>query len=181
MVYHFVILSDEVEDFRREIDIDASATFMDLQDIILKTCNYKKDQMTSFFICAGDWSKDYEITMVDMNDNDPALPATKVMERTHLDDTFGKEAGAKLMFLFDPMCERYLYMQLKSLEEKRHVMQPEVTLTKGKAPKQIEDFDKLVGGIDEDMYGSDDFDPDEMDADGYQSLDDIEGIESGDY
>ena len=41
MVYHFVILSDEVDDFRREIDIDAEATFLDFHNAIIKTCKYK--------------------------------------------------------------------------------------------------------------------------------------------
>ena len=41
MIYHFVVLSDEVDNFRREIDIDAEATFQELNDLLLKTCAYK--------------------------------------------------------------------------------------------------------------------------------------------
>lgn len=185
MVYHFAILSDEVEDFRREIDIDAEATFRELHDALLKTCEYKADQMTSFFLCADDWSKDMEITMVDMFEGETRTDEfgrgareTRVMDRTHLDDVLSTEPGDKLMFLFDPMCERHLYMQVKAVEAKRHLVVPVVTLSQGKAPKQTEDIDKLVRGLDEEaagMYGDDDWDPSEIDAEGYQSLDDIEG------
>ena len=90
MVYHFVILSDEVEDFRREIDIDAEATFLDLHNTIIKSCNYKNDEMTSFFICDSDWTKLTEITMVDMNE-DPTRDSGPIMEKTHLDDLIQKE------------------------------------------------------------------------------------------
>ena len=51
MVYKFRLLSDEVEDFRRDIEIDSDATFLDLHKAILESVNYPDDQMTSFFIC----------------------------------------------------------------------------------------------------------------------------------
>ena len=51
MVYKFRLLSDEVEDFRRDIEIDSDATFMELHEAILKSAGYPDDQMTSFFIC----------------------------------------------------------------------------------------------------------------------------------
>lgn len=57
MVYKFRIISDEVDDFLREIKIDSEASFYDLHEAILKCCKYKDDQMTSFFICDDDWEK----------------------------------------------------------------------------------------------------------------------------
>ena len=55
MIYRFTIISDEVDDFIREIKIDSEATFFDLHEAILKAAGYKDDQMTSFFICDDDW------------------------------------------------------------------------------------------------------------------------------
>lgn len=57
MVYKFRIISDEVDDFLREIKIDSEASFYDLHEAILKCTGYKDDQMTSFFICDEDWEK----------------------------------------------------------------------------------------------------------------------------
>ena len=57
MVYRFTIISDEIEDFRREIKIDSEATFHDLHEAILNSCGYSDDQMTSFFICDESWAK----------------------------------------------------------------------------------------------------------------------------
>jgi hypothetical protein len=171
MVFHFVILSDEVDDFRREISIDAEATFLDLQNVLLKSCNYKADQMTSFYICESDWSKKTEITMVEMND-DPNTESW-IMEKTHLDDLL-KEEKTKMLFLFDTMCERFLYMQLKTVEDGVHLKAPAVTLSKGKAPEQLKNIDDIaIDDVTGDMYGSEDYDPEEMDSEGYQDLDEM--------
>ena len=178
MVFHFVILSDEVDDFRREINIDAEATFQELNDLLLKTCGYKKDLMTSFFVCDEDWEKLQEITAMDMNE-DPEQEGAPLMEHTHLSDIISSEAAlnkAKLLFEFDTMCERYLYMQLKETQDHAHLLKPEITLEKGKAPKQEGDIDSLFKDLDtSDMYGEDDFNEDELDLEGYQDLEDMEG------
>ena len=63
MVYRFTIISDEVENFIREIKIDSEATFFDLHAAILKSVGYKDDQMTSFFLCDEDWEKEKEVTL----------------------------------------------------------------------------------------------------------------------
>ena len=66
MVYKFLIISDEVDDFKRVIRIDSDATFKELNDAILDSVGYNHDQMTSFFICESDWEKLTEITLFDM-------------------------------------------------------------------------------------------------------------------
>lgn len=181
MIYHYVVLSDEVDDFRREIDIDAESTFQELNDILLKTCAYKKDLMTFFFVCDENWEKVQEIAAVDMKD-DSGKEAAPLMEHTHLIDVISEELAknkTKLLFEFDTMCERYLYMQLKDVRDHEHLLKPVITLEKGKAPKQEGDIDAMFKDLDtSDMYGEDSFNEDEFDMDGYQDLDDIE---SGGY
>lgn len=179
MVYKFVVLSDEVDDFRREIEIDAECTFLDLNNILLKTCKYKSDLMTAFYICDDFWDKQQEVTMVDMNDDPKAAPAP-LMEKTHIIDLLPKEAASKqgkILFLFDTMCDRYLYMQVREVVEHAHQLQPVVSLEKGKAPNQEGDIDAMFKGLSEEanaMYGDEDYDMDEIDLEGYQDLDDIE-------
>ena len=64
MIYRFTIISDEVDDFVREIQIDPEATFYDFHEAILKSVGYANDQMTSFFICDDDWEKEKEENLV---------------------------------------------------------------------------------------------------------------------
>ena len=66
MIYKFLLVSDEVDNFKREICIDSDAKFIDLHDAILDSVGYTKDQMTSFFICDDDWEKKTEVTLMDM-------------------------------------------------------------------------------------------------------------------
>ena len=69
MIYRFTIISDEVDNFIREIQIDPEATFYDLHEAILKSTGYTNDQMTSFFLCDDDWEKEKEVTLEEMDDN----------------------------------------------------------------------------------------------------------------
>ena len=110
MVYKFVIISDEVEDFKRVIKIDSDATFKELNDAILDSVGYTNDQMTSFFICESDWEKITEITLFDMgkeSDEDIWL-----MESTRLSDLVEDE-GQRMMFVFDYLTDRAFFMELR--------------------------------------------------------------------
>ena len=40
MLFRFLILSDEADDFKREIKIDSESTFLDLQNAILDSSSY---------------------------------------------------------------------------------------------------------------------------------------------
>ena len=51
MIYKFTMVSDEVDDFMRDIMIDSEASFFDFHEAILNSVNYTKDLMTSFFLC----------------------------------------------------------------------------------------------------------------------------------
>ena len=51
MLFRFLILSDEADDFKREIKIDSESTFLDLQNAILDSVGYTKDQMIDVALC----------------------------------------------------------------------------------------------------------------------------------
>ena len=107
MIYKFRIVSDEVDNFKREIAIDADDTFLRLRNAILDSVGYSKDQMDSFFICDDDWSKQKEITLVEMDtDSDQDI---WLMEDTQLSELIEDE-GQKLIFVFDYMTDRAFFM-----------------------------------------------------------------------
>ena len=104
MLFRFLILSDEADDFKREIKIDSESTFLDLQNAILDSVGYTKDQMTSFFICDDDWSKKTEITLVEMDTS--SEEDSYVMADTQLEEIVGRRAP-KTTFrfrLYDRTC-----------------------------------------------------------------------------
>lgn len=104
MVFRFLILSDEVDDFKREIKIDSEATFLDLYNAIMDSVGYTKDQMCSFFICDDDWSKNTEITLVEMDTTSEV--DNYIMEDTRLEELLGRRASevAFRLRLYDRTC-----------------------------------------------------------------------------
>ena len=112
MIYRFNIVSDEVNNFKRVIEIDSDATFFDLRNAILDSVDYTKDQMDSFFICDDDWSKRIEITLTDMGtDSDVDV---YLMEDTKLSDLI-EEDDQKLLYVFDYLTERAFFMEMKEI------------------------------------------------------------------
>ena len=45
MIYKFVIVSDEADNFKLQIAIDSTATFMQLRNVILDSAGYGKDRV----------------------------------------------------------------------------------------------------------------------------------------
>ncbi|MDF9831003.1 hypothetical protein [Parabacteroides sp. PF5-6] len=175
MVFRFLILSDEVDDFKREIKIDAEATFLDLHNTLLDSVNYTKDELTSFFICDDDWSKKTEITRVEMDPN-PEVD-TYIMEETRLEELLEDERQ-KMLFVFELMTERAFFMELREIIPGQDIAEPVVSKAIGEAPAQqmnFEEFDaKLTTTtIGEEFYGDSEYDLDELDESGFEGLDSI--------
>ena len=155
MIYRFTIISDEVDDFVREIQIDPEATFYDFHEAILKSAGYTNDQMTSFFICDDDWEKEKEITLEEMDDN-PEMDSW-VMKETQLSELVEDEKQ-KLLYVFDYMTERCFFIELSEIITGKEMKGAKCTKKAGEAPKQTIDFEEMAaaGGsldLDENFYG----------------------------
>ncbi|WP_455497144.1 IS1096 element passenger TnpR family protein [Coprobacter sp.] len=175
MIFKFLILSDEVDDFAREISIDSEATFLELNDAILESVNYTKDQMTSFFICEDDWEKKTEITLMEMDTN--FEDDSWVMAETRLSELLEDEKQ-RLIFVFDNMTERSFFMELREIIPGKNLDKAVCSKSLGSAPAQLMTFDELDKtpgstdiGLGENFYGDESFDPSELDDEGYNDLD----------
>ncbi|MDR0347942.1 MAG: plasmid pRiA4b ORF-3 family protein [Tannerella sp.] len=167
MVYRFLILSDEADNFKREIKISSAATFFDLHKAILETTNFKPDEMYSFFICDDDWSRKTEITRFDMNASSEV--DTYLMEKTSLDELLEDE-NQKLLYVFDYMLERALFMELSEIIPGQTLDKPVCIMEVGNPPTQAISMDELdkrtdTVAVGEDFYGDSDFNEDEFDTD----------------
>ena len=147
MIYRFTLISDEVDDFVREIQIDPEATFYDFHEAIVKSVGYTNDQMTSFFICDDDWEKEKEITLEEMDDN-PEMDSW-VMKDTTISELIEDEKQ-KLLYVFDYMTERCFFIELSEI----------ITGKEMKANSGSLD-------LDENFYGDQDFDLEEFDQEGF--------------
>lgn len=170
MVYKFKLVSDEVSNFSREIEIDSENTFLQFRNVILDSVGYSKDQLDSFFICDEDWTPHEEITLEDMgSDSDQDV---WLMADTPLSE-FIEDEGQNVSFMFDYMTERCFFMELKEIIPGRNLSEPLCTLQRGKAPAQEIDINESEKAIDKasvavkedldiDFYGDDAFNEDEL-------------------
>lgn len=176
MIYRFTIISDEVDEFVREIQIDPEATFFDFHQAILSSVDYKGDQMTSFFLCDDDWEKEQEITLEEMDVN----PETDswVMKDTSLSELIEDEKQ-KLLYVFDYLTERCFFIELSEMITGKDIKTPTCTRKEGTPPPQLIDIEEVAAGVSgtdlgENFYGDEDFDLDDFDMDGF----DVDGAAS---
>lgn len=176
MIYKIAFSCDEGDGFRRVFEADSEATFLELHEAILKSVNYPDDQMTSFFMCNDHWEKEQEVTLVEMDSNFEY--DNMVMNETRLSDLI-EEQGQRLIYIFDPMFERYFFGSLKEILPGT-MNGVECVEKKGTVPPQLKDVDNLDAilgkdgkgdlGLDEDFYGDSQFDMEDLDSEGFQDL-----------
>ena len=171
MIYRFTIISDEVDDFIREIQIDPDATFFDFHKAILKSVGYKDNQMTSFFICDDDWEKEKEITLEEMDDNPET--DTWIMKDTRINE-FVEDEKQKLLYVFDYLTDRCFFIELTEIITGKNIKGARCTKQVGEPPKQTIDFEEIESkqntnefDLDENFYGDQEFDVGEFDQDGF--------------
>ena len=138
MIYQITFSCEEGENFRRVFEADGESTFFDLHKAILESVNYPDDQMTSFFMCNDRWEKEQEVTLIPMDSNFEY--DNMVMDSTRLSDLL-EEQGQRLIYIFDPMFERYFFGSLKAILP-----------------------------ADEDFYGDSQYDEGDIDMEGFQDL-----------
>lgn len=179
MVFNFRIVSDEVSQFKREIQIDANATFLDLRNAICDAVGYRKNEMSSFFLCDENWEKEKEITLEDMGTD--SSEDAYIMDECILADYIDDE-GQHLIFTFDYLNDRSFFIEMKNMLTGRDLFEPLCTLSLGTPPPQelpiattptaakntgkeatLDDFTDQL--LDDEGY-----DPDELDMDGFSEM-----------
>ena len=185
MVYRFTIISDEVDNFLREIQIDPDATFLDFHKAILESVGYHEGELASFFVCDDEWNKDIEVTLEEMDTD--ADTDSYIMADTRIGKLVDEDTYQKLIYVFDYMTDRCFFIKLMEVITGKNLDQAVCTKSRGEAPAQTMDFDemekKLTAGSDdlgEDFYGDQGYNTDEIDAEGYEGLDGIVGGDSYD-
>ena len=179
MVYRFTIISDEVDGFMREIKVDADATFLELHKLILQSCGYEDNQLTSFTICENGWEKGQEITLeaLDTDVDEDSF----VMAETPLSE-FLEDEKQHLLYTFDPLADRVFFIELSEIITGKTLEQGKVTRSLGNPPVQALDFDEMFARNpiidtssimdDDDLFG-DEIDNDEIDLEGFSISDEF--------
>lgn len=185
MIYRFVIISDEADNFRLQIAIDSTATFMDLRNIILESTGYSKEQMDSFYVCDDEWNKEKEVTCMDMGtETDEDI---WIMDDTHLDELLDEE-GQRMKFVFDYMTERFFKVKLKEMVPGKSLHDPLCESKAGTPPAESVDITEFITipkipdasnieAIDKsEFYGDEEYNEDEI-----ADFEEMDGLDSDNY
>lgn len=134
MIYHFVILSPEDEEFCREVLVDADHTFEQLHNCIQDSVNYDKGQLASFFMLNENWEKEQEITLMPMDQlgEEPLL----LMADTRISDLI-QEKKQRLHYVFDYFGNRGFFIELLNIGANRNLADAKCVNSVGNPPEQI--------------------------------------------
>jgi hypothetical protein len=175
MIYLFRIISDESQDFYRDLVIDGSDTFLDFHKSLQQDLEYDPTLLASFIITNDRWEKQQEITLIDMM-QDPAIPMV-TMDQVTLDDYITEE-NQRMIYVYDFFSERAFFIELL---EKTELTSPRETPFighgEGNPPPQValdllmDDADEFDGYSDEENeYDEEDLRLDDMDLDLFDDI-----------
>lgn len=133
MVFKFKIISDKVENFALHIDADAKNTFFELHEAIQDECKYDPSEIVTFFLADEEWDKGLEITM--FPNRSLKQNSTVTMKNALLGD-YLKQKEDKLIYIFDVINQKSLYIELNEIVMENKLNSPVVTYNKGLAPLQ---------------------------------------------
>ena len=133
MVFRFRIISDKVENFVLYIDADSESTFFELHEAIQFACKFDSFELSTFFLADEEWDRGLEIRM--FKDRRTVEPAAPLMKNTRLRD-FLKEKEDKLVYLYDIISQKSLYIELNELIMENKLNMPIVNFSKGSTSAQ---------------------------------------------
>ncbi|MBN2743941.1 MAG: hypothetical protein JXR39_08610 [Marinilabiliaceae bacterium] len=169
MIYTLRIISNESDDFIREVTIDGEDNFLTLHNFLQQEMNYDPSMMASFFTTDEGWNKETEITLMDMMDGEN--PDIRVMDQCVIAD-YVHSNKQRFLYVFDFFAERAFFMEICNIQN-GSIPAPQIIKSEGDAPEQImpdlmadngdpdsdlldvedeaDDFFKYEEGIDEDV------------------------------
>ncbi|NEW81342.1 MAG: hypothetical protein GZ094_03110 [Mariniphaga sp.] len=133
MVFKLKIISDRVENFALHIDADAKNTFFELHEAIQDECKYDPSELATFFLADEEWDKGIEIPM--FGNKSLKINSLVNMKNAILND-YLKEKEDKLIYVFDVINQKSLYIELNEIVMENKLNTPVVTFNRGLAPLQ---------------------------------------------
>ena len=177
MIFHFKALSPEKEDFERDYEIAYDATLLDFHNLTSSDLGYTEDQMASFFTSDASWSKKQEFTSENMyfeDEDDSIEELNPLYMGDMLMGQIIQEKNQKLLYVFDLLSNRGLFINLINTFKSDEDIYPQTTNSIGLAPLQLDEdivkehvseiFDEFEDEFDDYNEFSDEY----QESDGYQ-------------
>lgn len=135
MVLKFRLISNEQDDFIRDIETLDDQTFFHLHEAIQDNLHFDKSQIASFFICNQKWEKEQEITLFELSEEEAAK--VLVMDNTKIGD-YMQGTHDKMLYVYDVFNERLFFTELvEILKQDPSKAYPRCSFEKGQPPQQV--------------------------------------------
>jgi hypothetical protein len=171
------MLSDENENFVRDIEIKATQTFLDFHNTISDCVKLEGNELASFHICDQKWQKLEEITLEDMGEdvqeNNKAIAIVAAMKDAAIRDHIA-EPNQRLLYEYDFLNMKTFFIELISVfKQKEEGHYPRCTFKRGEVIDEFKEgkmmldddldlrqqlFDDFEDMIDDTLEGSEDQD-----------------------
>jgi hypothetical protein len=126
--YRFRLLYEDQDDFLRDIEIKPGQTFREFHEIILQSVGIEGKELASFFVCDRKWTKQREITLINMMDpadnpnvqepdEDAPLNAqlpVSVMDEVKIRDVI-EDPHQRLLYEYDFLNPRTFFIELTKI------------------------------------------------------------------
>jgi hypothetical protein len=147
--FRVLLDSEKKEEVFRDILISDTDNFESLYHAILKSFNFKGDQMASFYVSDDNWDKGHEISLMDMSYDDDSIDSPAAVMKNATIKDFLEEPDQKFILVYDFMRMWIFLVELIGFD-RNEPETPEMLLSMGNPP--TEDSRKVM---DEDMFAGD--------------------------
>lgn len=138
MIFKLRLLSDENDNFVRDIEVPHTMTLTELHDFIVEMLEYD-NCMASFFACDSKWNKKMEYTLMEMGmDSVTGEEVAQSMDKATVADMI-LSGFNNIIWQFDIISERAYYIQIVSkIDENPDFAYPRVSFENAPTPDQYD-------------------------------------------
>lgn len=165
MILKMRMLSDENDNFVRDLEVSHDMTLLELHKFIIESIEYD-DCMASFFAADDHWNRQQEFTLMDMGD-ESFEGAPIAMDKVTLAELVVSECN-RLIYQFDMIADRAFYIEVVSVAQPNPDFEyPRVAFENAQVPDQYDPdavpaddgsiFDEMMGEFGE-FDGDDNYD-----------------------
>lgn len=143
-IYKFRMVSEEHDNFLRDIEIKASQSFEEFHNIISDCVRFDGKELASFHVCDQQWNKLKEITLIEMLNGEEEEDGTKHIEETFVMNSayirdFINEPNQRLLYEYDFLNMKTFFIELISVfKQKEEGKYPRCTHQRGEINETVQ-------------------------------------------
>ena len=172
--FRVLLDSDKNEEVFRDVLISDASDFETFYHAIMKSFDFKGDQMASFYVSNEDWDKGHEISLLDMSYDDDSIDSPATVMKNAIIKDFLDEPDQRFILVYDFMKMWIFLIELIGYD-RNEPENPEMLLAIGNAPVEasrealdedlLHESESVSTDDEEDDFGFDEFDDDYSDDD----------------